>query len=237
MHERRRGGMRSAYPVTVRDRREALHESAGQAAGCPGLRLAHLRVFRPGSPDLHALKTTINSRNMLLVSYYLCAVGSRHRGSAAGGGQPPRGHRKGAGHGPHRPDYHRRRAHGAHGAHGARDAGHPVGAAGANASRRPGPGSARIPRRDIVSTLTSRDAGATGNRGRALAVPRDHQAPLSGSPTQTSSTPGTPAAGMAMPAAAARPRASGATSRKPPDCPTRIRADRPDPHAQPAHSP
>jgi len=29
--------MRGAYPVTGRDRREALHGSAGQAAGCPGL--------------------------------------------------------------------------------------------------------------------------------------------------------------------------------------------------------
>jgi hypothetical protein len=35
--------------------------------------------------------------------------------------------------------------------------------AGANARRRPGPGSARIPRRDIVSTSTSRDAAATDN--------------------------------------------------------------------------
>jgi hypothetical protein len=38
-----------------------------------------------------------------------------------------------------------------------------VEAAGANASRRPGPGGARIPRRDIVSTFTSRDVGATDN--------------------------------------------------------------------------
>jgi len=54
----------------------------------------------------------------------------------------------------------------AHGAHGARDAGYPVEAVGADASRRPGPGSARIPGRDIASTFTSRDAGATGNPAR-----------------------------------------------------------------------
>jgi len=36
-------GMRAAYPITVRDRREALRGSAGQAARCPGLRLAQLR--------------------------------------------------------------------------------------------------------------------------------------------------------------------------------------------------
>lgn len=33
-------------------------------------------------------------------------------------------------------------------------------AAGANASRRPGPGSARIPRRDIVNTFSSHDVEA-----------------------------------------------------------------------------
>jgi hypothetical protein len=54
------------------------------------------------------------------------------------------------------------------------------GAAGANASRRPGPGSARIPRRDIVSSFTSRDAAATDNRGQALAVLDDHLATLFG---------------------------------------------------------
>jgi hypothetical protein len=47
--------------------------------------------------------------------------------------------------------------------------GTPVEAAGANASRRPGPGSARIPRHDIVSTLTSRDVEATGNPDQAPA--------------------------------------------------------------------
>ena len=114
-----------------------------------------------------------------------------------------RDHRKGAGHGPHRPDHHRRRSHGAHGARGA---GYPAEAAGANASRRPGPGSIRIPRRDIVSTSTSRDVEATGNPGQALAVHDDHLATLSGSPTPTSSTPGTPVGGMAMPTAAALPR-------------------------------
>jgi hypothetical protein len=43
-HERWRGDMHGAYPVTVRDRRKTLHGSAGQAAGCPGLRVAQLRV-------------------------------------------------------------------------------------------------------------------------------------------------------------------------------------------------
>ena len=36
--------MRSAYPVTVPDRREALHGSAEQAADWPDLRLAQPRV-------------------------------------------------------------------------------------------------------------------------------------------------------------------------------------------------
>lgn len=67
-----------------------------------------------------------------------------------------------------------------HGAHGAWGAGYPAEAAGANASRRPGPGSARIPGRDIVSTFTSRDVEATGNPDQALAVPDDHLATLSG---------------------------------------------------------
>jgi hypothetical protein len=55
-----------------------------------------------------------------------------------------------------------------------------VEAAGANASRRPGPGSARIPRRDIVSTFTSRDVEATDNPDQALAVLGDHLATLFG---------------------------------------------------------
>jgi hypothetical protein len=54
------------------------------------------------------------------------------------------------------------------------------GAAGANASRRPGPGSAWIPRRDIVSTFTSRDVEATDNPDQALAVLDDHLATLFG---------------------------------------------------------
>jgi hypothetical protein len=106
---------------------------------------------------------------------------------------------------------------------------------GANASRGPGPGSARIPRRDIMSTLTSRDAEATGNPDQALAVLDDHPATLSGPPTPTSSTPGTPADDTAMPGSTIS--ASGATLRKPPDCRTRMRADRPDLHAQRVHSP
>ena len=60
-------------------RREVLHRSAGQAAGCLGLRLAQLRVFGQEAPALHALKTTINSRNILLVSYCLCTARGRHR--------------------------------------------------------------------------------------------------------------------------------------------------------------
>jgi hypothetical protein len=47
---------------------------------------------------------------------------------------------------------------------------------GANARRRPGPGSARIPRRDIVGTFTSRDVEATDNPGRALGILGDHPA-------------------------------------------------------------
>jgi len=47
---------------------------------------------------------------------------------------------------------------------------------------------------------------ATGNPGQALAVLDDHPATLSGSPTPTLSTPGTPVGGMALPAAAALPR-------------------------------
>jgi hypothetical protein len=80
-----------------------------------------------------------------------------------------------------------------------------------------------------MSTLTSRDAEATGNSGQALAVLDDHPATLPGSPTSTSSTPGTPADGTAMPASTIP--ASGATLRKPPDYRTRMRADRPDLHA------
>ena len=37
--------MRRADPVTVSDRREALHGSAEQAAECLGLRLAKLRIL------------------------------------------------------------------------------------------------------------------------------------------------------------------------------------------------
>jgi hypothetical protein len=44
--------MHGAYPVTVRDRRKTLHGSAGQAAGCLGLRLAQLRVFGQEAPAL-----------------------------------------------------------------------------------------------------------------------------------------------------------------------------------------
>ena len=44
----------------------------------------------------------------------------------------------------------------------------------------PGPGSARIPRRDIVSTFTSRDVEATDNPDQALAVLDDHLATLFG---------------------------------------------------------
>ena len=128
---------------------------AGRGTGVPGRRpdapvcASHSCGYPARKPQPLYLKTTINSRNILLVSFYLRSVRSRHRDSAAGGGQLPRGHRKGAGHGPHRPDHHRR----AHSAHGARGARYPGEAAGANASRRPGPGSARIPRRDIVSTF------------------------------------------------------------------------------------
>jgi len=70
----------------------------------------------------------------------------------------------------------------------------------------------------------------TGNPGQALAVPDDHLATLSGSPTPTSSTPGTPVSGMAMRQQQHYP-ASGAMSRKPPNGRTRMHADRPDLHA------
>jgi hypothetical protein len=55
-----------------------------------------------------------------------------------------------------------------------------VEAAGADARCRPGPGSARIPRRDIAGTFTSRDVEATDNPGQALAVLHDHLATLFG---------------------------------------------------------
>jgi hypothetical protein len=71
--------MRGAYPATVGDRHEAPHGSAGQAAGCRGLRLAQLRVSGQEAPASNALKTTTNSRNRLLVSYYLRSVRDRHR--------------------------------------------------------------------------------------------------------------------------------------------------------------
>jgi hypothetical protein len=183
--------------------------------------------IRPGSSGPHGLKTTTNSRNILLVFFCLCAVRSRQRELAAGAGQLSRGHRNGAGHGPHRPDHHRRRAQ------GARGTGYPVEAAGANASRRPGPGSARIPSRDIVSTFTSRDAEATGNPGQALAVLDDHLATLFGNLVHA----GNAGSRYGHVAAVAPTSASGATSRKPPDCRTRMRADRPDLHAQRVHSP
>ena len=41
-------------------------------------------------------------------------------------------------------------------------------------------GQSPIPRRDIVSTFTSRDAGATGHPDQALAVLDDHLATLFG---------------------------------------------------------
>jgi len=155
-------------------------------------------------------------------------VRSKHGESAAGGGQLPRGHRKRAGDGPHRPDHHRRRAHGAHDARGA---GYPAEAAGANASRRLAPGSARIPRRDIVSTLTSRDAGATGNPAR-------HRQPPAITPgntvrlTHPNLVHARNASRQYGHADSRTTPARGATSGKPTDCRTRMRADRPDLHAQ-----
>lgn len=60
--------MCGAYPVTLHDRREALHGCARQAR-VPGFPLAQLRVSGPEAPALRSLKTTTNSRNALLVSY------------------------------------------------------------------------------------------------------------------------------------------------------------------------
>ena len=95
------------------DRREVLHRSAGQAAGCLGLRLAQLRVFGQEAPALHALKTTINSRNILLVSYCLCTARSRHRNQPPAPASYPRV----TGRAQTAPGVLiRRRAHGAHGA-------------------------------------------------------------------------------------------------------------------------
>jgi hypothetical protein len=115
--ERWRGDVRGAYPVTARDRREARHGRAGGRMPQPAPRAAP--GIRPGSSSPpRCSEDYTNSRNILLVSYCLHAVRGRH------GNQPPaaassRGHRKPAGHGPHRPDHHRCRAHGANGARGA----------------------------------------------------------------------------------------------------------------------
>jgi hypothetical protein len=64
--------MRGVCPVTVRDRREARHRSAGQAAGCL-VCASRSCEYRSTSSSPHALKTTMNSRNILLVSYDLRA--------------------------------------------------------------------------------------------------------------------------------------------------------------------
>ena len=116
MRERWCGDMRGAYPVTVRDRREVVHESAGQAAGSFGLHLAQLRVSDQEAPALHALKVITNSGKILLVFHYLRPVRSGHRESAVGSGQLHPGSPEEAGHGPHRPDHHRRHGHGPPGA-------------------------------------------------------------------------------------------------------------------------
>ena len=96
--------------LTVRD-------VARRCTGVPGRRpdasVSASRGYGYSSRKLRPswLKTTTNSRNLLLVSFCLCVVRSRQRELAAGVGQLSQGHRKGAGQGPDR-----RRAHGAHGA-------------------------------------------------------------------------------------------------------------------------
>jgi len=109
--------------------------------------------------------------------------------------------------------------------------------AGVDCQADPAPGPGRSPRSRLAFRLIynhaigfARSSRSPGNPGQALAVLDDHLATLSGSPTPTSSTPGTPVSGMAMRQQQHYP-ASGAMSRKPPNGRTRMHADRPDLHA------
>ena len=121
--------------------------------------------IRPGSSGPHSLKTTMDSRNILLVSFCLCAVRSRQRESPAGIGQLSQGHRKGAGQGPDR-----RRAHGAH------DAGYPVElplprpAAGPDRGA-PGRACGQIDRICTHNERTRHDSTAAPNERRDCAPP------------------------------------------------------------------
>jgi hypothetical protein len=110
VRERWRRATRGAYPSPCAMSRGAAREcrAGGRMPRSPPRAATGIR---PGSSGPHGLKTTTNSRNLLLVSFCLCAVRSRQRESAAGVGQLSQGHRKGAGQGPDR-----RRAHDAHGA-------------------------------------------------------------------------------------------------------------------------
>jgi hypothetical protein len=176
-------------------------------------------------------KTTMNSRNILLVSYYLCALRSRHRESAAGAGPLLWGHRKGAGHGPHRPDHHRRRAHGARGAGYPGELPVPMPAAGPDRAAPGYPG--------VTSSAPSPPAmpGPPTSPARHWQSPTITRHHCPADPPRTSPSPRTPAAGMAMPPAAALPRPVAPRRRSRQIARTRIRADRPDQHAQRAHSP
>lgn len=110
VRERWRRATRGAYPSPCAMSRGAAREcrAGGRMPRSPPRAATGIR---PGSSGPHGLKTTTNSRNLLLVSFCLCAVRSRQRELAAGVGQLSQGHRKGAGQGPDR-----RRAHDAHGA-------------------------------------------------------------------------------------------------------------------------
>ena len=99
--------------------RHRARSSRGTARQCraggrlPGSAPRAAAGIRSRSSSPPCSKSTTNSRNILLVSYCLRTVRSRRWEPAAGGRQLPRRHRKGAGHGPHRPDHRRRCAHGA----------------------------------------------------------------------------------------------------------------------------
>ena len=79
------------------------------------------------SPSPPGLNSTTHSRNELLVFQFPCRFWGSHREGRRRRLTTP-GSPEGSGHGPHRPDHHRRCAHGAPGARGA---GGPVEAAGA----------------------------------------------------------------------------------------------------------
>jgi hypothetical protein len=199
----------------------------------PRSRLAHLRVSGQQAPALHALKTITNSRNILLVSCYLRTVRSRHREPAAGAGQLPRvtGREQAmvltgliiiavalmALMVPGMPGIQWKLSapmpaagpdRAAPGYRGVTSRAPSPPAMPGPPATRPGTGSPRRPPGNTIR-LTHPDLAHAGNASRQY-----------GHGGSSSTTP-----------------ASGATPGKPPDCRTRMRADRPDLHAPRAHSP